>query len=303
MTAQSERRILECVPKFMTAKEQYKLLLLSAPKLIVPAVDWRIGARNGSLMSLATLHAKYAQSIDTLKTSTVNLEWFVKGVFSEQEIEEYVQCLRYVGMQKLQQSFSAVIEDLGEMLPLPPMSGCKISYQYVDYLYQCQLDNVNSEELNTHRLFVDIPMPDLITRIGVENARMIADRLLGIDTSMREGYGSMVIGVDEVQSFLHSIQLAVDGPDYDGRVNVKGAGGTMHIHITRRNLKVLRKKLDLLGMLMLATAALGILIVWLFISGAQWLFAFIFGLGSMAVISWLYVEADYCKKELSNYEC
>jgi hypothetical protein len=255
-----------------------------------------------TLSSVEQMHGKYVQAIERIRTSTVKLEWFVMKVFSEQEIQEYVTCLRYVAVVQQQKALVAVLEDLRRMLPIPRMHGCKVAYQYVDYMHKCRLETVSKAELDSCVLTFDNSMPSLITRIGIDNARMIVNRLLRIERRLSEGDEVIRIGVNEVQSFIQSIGSSAAGPDYDASVLVQGSGGVMRIDVARRNLQMLQRKLSLVVMLEVAIGVLGVILLWRMMRDAQWLFAFIFTCVCTTAILTLQAKAYNCKMELAEYE-
>jgi hypothetical protein len=302
MTAQSERRILECVPKFMTREEQYELLLLSAPTLNGSWSDWGSTSTRSDYSQLDQLRVRYLQSINRIKTSAVTLEWFVKGVFNEQEIEEYVQCLRYVAIEHYRKAFASVLDDLRQIMPIPQIHGCRITYYYEDYLHRFRIGSADKSELAASCLITDNPVPVLITRIGVDNARLIADRILSIDHKMYEGAGVVRIGAHEIQLFMNSLRAAIEGPDYEADFIVKGAGGAMHIEVSKRNLRLLRARLTMIVMLQAAAAAAGIWFLLLDLRDADWAIVALVEFGVVWMIMKLGLKASDYRKELSDYE-
>lgn len=302
MTAQSERRILECVPKFMTKEEQYELLLLSAPTLSGLTSDWGASATGSNHSQLEQLRARYLQRINRIKTSAVTLEWFVKGVFSEEEIDEYVQCLRYVAIEQCLRAFASVLDDLSQMMPIPQIHGCRITYYYEDYLHRFRIGSVHKSDLASSCLVADNPVPAMITRIGVDNARLIADRILSIDYKMSEGAGVVRIGAHEVQLFMNSLRAAVEGPDYEANLIVKGAGGAMHIEVSKRNLRLLRARLMMIVLLQAASAFTGIWFVSLGLRGGDWAVVALVEFGVVWMIMKLGLKVSDYRKELSDYE-
>jgi hypothetical protein len=302
MSAQTEQRILECVPKFMAIEEQFELLLLSAPILnrsTKTTDNLYYGTKPPSIQGL---HSYYTESIQDIKTRTVNLLWFVKNVFTEQEIQEYVKCLRYVAIQQQIKSYSAVLDDLRQILPALHIPGCKVRYHYVEHLRMFRLDLFDIADLDTYKLHEQNPPPTFVSRIGIENAKMIMDRLLMIQHKLTQGTGSIMIGVGELKSFIQTILSAKNGPDYSASLVVTGSGGAMHIEITRKDPEFLRKNLSMLTLLKYLTITLGLLVVWMLISHDHWLFAFIFGVGFTSAVSNLHLKTYHLRKELLDYE-
>jgi hypothetical protein len=302
MSAQTEQRILECVPKFMAIEEQFELLLLSAP-ILDRSTETTYNLYYGTKPpTIQGLHSCYTESIQDIRARTVHLLWFVKNVFTEQEIQEYVECLRYVAIQQLIKSYSAVLDDLRQILPALQISGCKVRYHYEEHLRMFRLDLFDIADLDAYKLLVQNPPPAFVSRIGIENAKMIMDRLLLIEHKLTQGTGSVMIGVNELKSFVQTILSSKNGPEYSASLVVNGSGGAMHIEISRKDPELLRKNLSMLTLLKYLTAALGLLVVWMLISHGHWLFAFIFGAGFTSAFSSLHLKTDYLQKELLDYE-
>lgn len=302
MSSQSEQRILECVPKFMSREEQYELLLLSAPVLSNTYAQSQHFSFRSSSSSIDALHRLYSDNIESLKTKTVKPIWFVKNVFTDQEVEEYVECLRYVSIQQQIMSLTAIMQDLQQMLPALNVRGCRVTYYYIDYLTGNRLDVFENSTTSSLGLPVNIPIPPLVSRIGVNNAKMITERMLRFDHRLKAGAGSVVVGVDDIRSFLESIATAHNGPDYYASLIVEGSGGSMHLEVTRKDPALLRKALNMLLILKLTSFTFGLLVTWRLLTSGYWILAVIFGWFSFSMISKIQRKSDFVTSELSYYE-
>jgi hypothetical protein len=302
MSRQSELRILECVPRYMTKEDQYELLLLNAPAITNQRKYLRAWPSSQAPISVKQLHTAYVAEINTLKNSAIALTWFVKNVFTDEEIDEYVQCLRFVAIEQQLRNYTAVMTDLRQMLPLPTVQGCKVSAFYLDYLQGCCLELDNVGDFGQLKLDIDNPIPALISRIGMANAKLISDRVLRMEHKIVDGAGSVRIGIHDLHSFLNSIRRATDGPDYDANITVVGSGGSMHIEIKKRSIARLGAKVTELELYWLMYAVGGIGGALYLFSINLWFVAAIAGFVGYVGIQNKSSEIAQLKKEMRDYE-
>ncbi len=108
MSVQTSRRILECVPPLLGKEEQFRILAFYIPSILQQQKERLKYVR----FKVSELYEAYSAIINGIKDQEYKLDWFVSKVFSEQEIQEFLDVFKYTMVDSLARSYSSIREDL-----------------------------------------------------------------------------------------------------------------------------------------------------------------------------------------------
>ncbi len=136
LSKQTMRRILECVPKFLSPDKKFYILKCEIIYFI-DTLHFKQQNKKILLPQLNDIYENYANEIDNF--NQINLSWFVgKGIFTETEIQEFLLVCKYALNKRLNLSFRQVQCDL--ILIKSKLSDLKEGCFHANY----QIDFLNS---------------------------------------------------------------------------------------------------------------------------------------------------------------
>lgn len=302
MSDQSEQRILECVPRVMTVTEQYELLVISSNRWLrkLDGSDARRLPR--PIGSVNELRNVYINAITRVISERPELDWFVKNVFTNEELNEYLSCLRFLAIQRYLQTFRAIQIDLASVLPIDEIEGCRVRSSYVDKLTNHLIEGVGRKDLECAPIEQENPIPALVSRIGHENAWLISERIMNEQYAAVVGKQTVNIGRDDMNSALTSLAELPPGADYDASYVIHGSGGDLYVHIQRRNVFKLRAEIAAYVLLQGVLIAFSLIVAWKMLFSSLWHASIAILIGVITGMIKLQEKVQAKKRELELYE-
>ena len=131
MSGQTGTRILTCVPRFLSRKDQITLLKFYLPWLqTLKEVD-----SSSSSITEDSLVKSYEEAARHVLDRDFKLDWFINEVFSEEEVQQFLQAFKFMLLKRLELSFQAVCRDLQRLNDLVSRADFPVSVDYdIHYL-------------------------------------------------------------------------------------------------------------------------------------------------------------------------
>jgi hypothetical protein len=247
LSEQTMRRILECVPKFLSDEKRFYILKCEMIYFI-ETLHLKQQNKKTSLSQINDLFESYAKEIENF--NQVNLSWFVgKGIFTETEIQQFLDVCKYALNKKLNLSFRQVQSDL--TLIKSKLSDLKqgsfhASYQ-IDFLTSTvELSNINQTTLNFKQLTKHEIIPEGTFKQFAE--QYILEELIKMDFSEYEGGFNSNVKSNDLDFFISQYKEILDR---DNEVSLKsefkGEGGQLNLSLDIKSLKKIQASLFISG--------------------------------------------------------
>lgn len=233
---ETQDRILHCVPRFLPTAKQFKLLSFYLPEYLSQLA----AASHVQHLTIAAVPTAFANASKRCRESEPKLDWFVRGVFSEEEIAAFADVVRYTVLGRLHRSYTAVRLDLATATSYFAGLDAKITLRYrVEELgVEIHLDGV--VPTLPESAFDLPPMPALIGRNQREYERILVEhhRDMIVEQKAQDGRHAVVqLDLSILKNAVHSISKA---ESMESSFQARGAGGTFEGSICRKNLPALK---------------------------------------------------------------
>jgi len=232
MSGQTEKRILQCVPPFMTKEKQFKLLSYQIPTII----NQQRRALRSSSINLSDMINAYRKLSLEICQNQYKMDWFVKEIFPPAELEEFFNVLKFTMADCLRLSYSHVLNDLLIIKDILPYVDGSIKFYYNISLLQCDLEIDHYPPRIEDQLTIPMPTPRLVTQFRDQYRTIILDhaltqcRLNSIDEVNRQ------IAINDIRSSIAKLRRINPDQEYDFNFEVKGFGGSLRIIMQRVNM-------------------------------------------------------------------
>ena len=229
MAGQTERRIMKCVPPFLNKAKQFELLSFQMASLI--------REHERELRSTRTWASELTDKYSTLAAKVLqrdyDLDWFVKDVFPQAELDEFVNVFRYTTLDSLRESLTQVRKDLAMVHELTPTLDGTMEVSYRIALLDCPLYVDVCPQPNEPELDIPLPRPQFVTHFSDQYKRILLDHaLLGRRIQHGEERNRQM-AVSEVHAFIAELRTTKSDREYDLTLEVQGHGGTLCIRLQK----------------------------------------------------------------------
>jgi hypothetical protein len=233
---------------------------------------------------------------------TVTLDWFAEGVFTNEEIANFVAVFKYGLVEQLFLIYESVHSDLCHLLNAIKSIDAAVEADYTVRLLETRITFRRADELPATAPLPSLPKPEaagkfreLLHRVFVEHgAERIGDQL--------RGKALQQLMLHDVDSVTRAIEASMVS-EITFTVEAEGAGGTATIRVDRRSRKVLRSRVSGRGLAAaIFTGGVVVCTIALFANEDTQGFACYtlpFG-GILAVWSWSWFNE--AREEASDYE-
>jgi len=298
MAGQTERRILECVPPFLSKDKQFELLSFQVPSVIH---QQKSGLKVSRLKS-SELEKSYRQLAATIVEQEYKLDWFVKEVFPAKEVKEFLNVFKFTLLDCLRQSYAHVRQDLVLMHDILPDLDGSVDLSYQIALLDCPVEVDVYPPPGAAQLAITIPEPSLVTQFRDQYRRILLDHMLTQCKADAAGHANRQVALADVQAVITQLQRTSSDQEYDTTLEVQGHGGTIRIHLQKKNLLRLRFEITKQTMkLVFALAVTGVGVVWLWVKGL-WPILIYLGIIPLGIIGSIWEKLHELKSEVTDYE-
>ncbi len=297
MSPQTEQRILACVPPFLDTGKQFRLLSFQISQIIQQQQS-----------EIKKHRIKTSELVDTYKGAAnrivqreYKLDWFVEEIFSSDEVNEFLNVLKYTMLDCLRISYSAVREDITFIYnSLPKVEGSMVTRYYIQLL-DCELEIDVYPPPGAKHMKITIPEPKLVTKLKDGYKKILLEHALNQYKEEQVSQATRYIALKDIFSTINQLQQTKSSQEYDLTMDVKGHGGTLNIHLQKKNLLRLRyAMIKQVVKLLIALGIIGLITVYLYANGI-WNFLFIFGIISIGIISVMWGTFNDLRMEVKEY--
>lgn len=298
MASQTERRILVCVPPFLDKVKQFELLSFQIPA-VIQQQNSELKVRSTRMPELEATYHNLAKSI---LEREYKLDWFVNEVFPSEELAEFLNVFKYTAIDCLRQSFTQVSEDLLLLHDFLPKINASVDISYHIALLDCTLDVDVYPPHETTGLNISIPEPRLVTQFRDQYKTILLDHALTQCKVVAAGHANRQIALADVQMVVTQLERTKSDQEYDSTIEVQGHGGTLRLHLKKRNLLRLRYAIAKQTVkLLIAICISGLVVVWLCVKG-YWPILICLGFICIGSIGSIWGKFNELKTEVKEYE-
>lgn len=235
ISGQTFRRILECVPKFLSDEKRFYILKAEV-LYFVEKEHFNLNNSNKNKTGTLSEVNQYFQSYESIidKFNNHNLAWFYgNGIFSENELWEFLQVCKYSIQKRLSLSYEQVTNDLDLLrsnLNKYQIREFKGDYS-IDFLSKkMDVSDVNKilvEPLN----FTSFELT-LNGRLKKFAEKYIIDELLKLDFTTKEGSANGLIKSNDIDLLFNQYNdLRKGKQDVAIKSTFQGEGGVLTISL------------------------------------------------------------------------
>lgn len=298
MSRQTERRILECVPPFLDTDKQFQLLAFYIPPVIAQQRR-QLDARHLSLSEMADHYVQIAQ---TLMSNEYELDWFVREVFSAEEIMEFFNVFRFTMIDGLRQSYHDVRNDLVALRKACAATDAAIDVEYQIALLDCPLEIDARPTSLPLSLDIAAPEPRLVTEFRQQYRQILLEHVVQSRATIRTGDIRQRIALSDVDAVIRQLQRTKSDQEYESTLAIEGRGGNFTVRFEKKNPLRLQYAIAVesvkLGIVATISAALAF---WMFAKGL-WPLLFYVAFIPLVILSAVWTKLQSLRSELKEYE-
>ena len=295
MSGQTMSRILECVPPFLEIDEQFKLLSFFAP----PALSEQF---HGQQMALSEIADCYNQIAHTVKCKEYELPWFVRDVFSAEEITEFLNVFKFTMIDGLRQSYHDVRNDLVTLRKTCAATDAAIDVQYQIALLDYPLDIDTCPTSMPPSLDIAAPEPRLVTEFRQQYRQVLLEHVVQARATIRTGDIRQRIALSDVAAVIRQLQRTKSDQEYESTLAVEGRGGDFTVRFEKKNPLRLQYAIAVesvkLGIVVTISAALAL---WSIAEGL-WPLLYFVALIAFSLLSAIWTKLQSLRWEVMEYE-
>jgi hypothetical protein len=312
MSGQTATRILKIVPGILSRQDQLKLLEIYIPLLQQSLAETFRESLGNKVIPALELNIFYQKAEALAKQVSLPVDWFVKGVFTDEELTHFQEIIRFLLIQRLDRSFKNVVSDLIEL-----HNACRgkplqigLNYQIAALGAQVELESAQGVQNLIFTPSYGIDQSKVTEDIRGMLLRHVADSLVQDEANQRLASGMQSIALNELAATLGSIEKA-DNPNAEAQstLRIQAKGGTAVLEINKISIAMLRQNISAARfkqtVLLIVAVCIAILIINLFDSkrGGLVVLILLVGLpiGGSLWYSWK-EEAESKQKQIDSYE-
>lgn len=236
MSGKTIKKILECVPLCLSKEAQFKLLCFQIPSVL----HQQKLAMKIHHIEAWQLDETYQQIADRIMASKYTVEWFLKDLFLNGELNEFVNLFKFMLLDSLRQSFKQVQQDLTLMYKLLPTLDSGVDLQYRVNLFDCNLKIDFSRPPINKDFTISIPEPILVSQYRDKYQQMLMEHALSHRQSEIEGQVNHHLALTDIQNLVSQLGEITSHHEYDSSMTLQGSGGIMRLRLFSKNLMSLR---------------------------------------------------------------
>lgn len=298
MAGQTERRILECVPPFLSKDKQFDLLSFQVPSVIA---QQKSGLK-ASHIKTSEIETTYRQLAATVAEHEYKLDWFVNAVFPAKEVKEFLNVFKFTMLDCLRQSYAQVRQDLLLMHDILPDLDGSVALSYEIALLDCPVEVDTYPPPGADQLAIAMSEPSLVTQFRDRYRTILLDHALAQCKAEAVGHANRQVAFADVEAVVAQLQRTASDQEYDTTLEVQGHGGTLTIRLQKKNLLRLRYAIAQQTMkLLFALGLTGVAVIFLCVKGL-WPILFYVGIIPLGIIGSIWGKLQELKSEVTEYE-
>jgi ABC-type multidrug transport system fused ATPase/permease subunit len=235
MSGQTGTRVLECVPRFLGKEEQFQMLQFYIPSILS---KWKAYTKTRT-QNIEELHTTFFNIAKLIKENDYTLDWFVKNVFSQEEIDEFMGVLRFTMLDTLNRSYNSMREDISffysNLIGKLSQIDASIALKYSVNLLACTVELTTTEPVLKDDLILDIEPPDMVTKFTREYRKILLNYSMDCIKHDAHESGRRHLGLYDLNSLLNSVKNVQDHNEYNARLVIEGSAGSFFIDIEKKS--------------------------------------------------------------------
>lgn len=232
MSPQTERRILECVPRFLDREKQFRILAFYIPSVIA---QQKAALKSGAIR-VSQMSRSYTRLSAAILAGDYELDWFVARAFSDGEIAEFVQLFRYMMIDALRRSYVAVRDDIESLQRALLHADGGVSIDYTISLLACPLVVDAPAPALSDQPVIRLDPPALASDFQSQHREILTEYTLQAEQTDTTGAMKRHVALSDLQSVIRELRRVQAGQEYDSTVVLDGHGGNAVIGIEERNI-------------------------------------------------------------------
>jgi hypothetical protein len=298
MSGQTATRILSCVPRFLSKEDQISLLKFYLP--------WFNNLKEAdfstSQVSVSNITEVYIAAGKYVSEQSFHLDWFIADVFSQEELNAFLEGFRYMLLKRLEISYQSVCRDLVRLAELLDRANLPVKATYhIDYL-GCPISIEDSQLPCLDGFQIKLPPPAIFHTAESHLLKVLSEDVLEIRREQQSAQVNALISSNDMEVVLSRIKVG-SGQEIDTRIEAAGEGGRFNIHFVRRDVRRLKYECSKAASILFGVC---FLVVALTIHGlAEDYFGALicpFGIFILMALGFSWTSYSNAKKALSDYE-
>lgn len=224
-----------CPPCLSRAK-QFELLCFQIPSVI----HQQKNAFKMTDMPASQLSEAYARVARQIQECDFTMEWFLKDLFSDDEMEAFTSVLTYTMLDRLRQSYDQVCQDLIRVFSPLAGAGCSVALTYRIALLDCTVKIDRLPDTSDDGFSVSFPEPALVTAYRPQYRTILLEHELGQRKEKIQGQTHRSMALGDVAGMVNLLKRMDRRKEYDTRLRIRASGGRMDLHLQKKNLHRLR---------------------------------------------------------------
>jgi hypothetical protein len=298
MVRKTEERILICVPPILSREKQFKLLSIQIPEII------RQQKKEFRDLDVCTsnLNKVYSDIAISIVKRQYNLDWFVKEVFPPEELEEFLNVLKYTMLDCLKQSYQNVCKDILQLNNyIPKTNGAvRISYNISLLNHSVKFDIFPLSKIPD----LELPMvePLFVTKFRDYYRKILLNHAINQYKEETVGQVNSHIAISDINKIAEQIERIGKGQEYDTNLVIRGYGGNIHLHLQKKNLGRLQYEITKEYFKLFCSICLIFVLGILIIGNEMWFLIYFGGIFLFAFVGPIWEKINKLKAEVREYE-
>lgn len=206
----------------------------------IPSIlsQWKAHAKARSL-KIEELDNTFTSIAKKVMEDDYTLHWFVRNVFSQEEIDEFIGVLRYTMLDTLKRSYNCIRDDISfiysNVIGKLSQIEAVITLEYVIDLLGCRIELSGKKPLLEESFLLNLKPPNMVTKFNAEYREILLDYSINCIKHDAHDSGRKHIGLYDLDSLLSSLKKVRDDNEYTAGLSIEGSGGSFSIKIERKN--------------------------------------------------------------------
>ncbi|RYZ86793.1 MAG: hypothetical protein EOP06_13835, partial [Proteobacteria bacterium] len=244
MSPETATRLLKIVPRILPRYDQLKLLEIYVPYLQQSLAEMFLESLRREIIPALELVSSYQKAEEMAKKVPLPVDWFVKGVFTDQELAHFEEVIRFLLIHRLESSFRSVVSDLITLHNACAEKPFAITLRYqISFLgAQVDLESAQGVQNLDYRPSFYIDQPKVNKDVQSMIVRNIANILSGDEATEQRSSGMQSIALNELAATLDRVEASRNS-ETNASLRIEAKGGIAFLEITKLSLQLLRQKI------------------------------------------------------------
>lgn len=237
---QTQDRILHCVPRFMSTAKQFQTLSYYIPEYMAKLAPTSLCKR----LTADAVPTAFAEAASQCRATAPQLDWFISGVFTDQELAAFTNTVRFTVLDRLSRAYQAVLRDLATITTCLANLDASVSLRYrIEAVGgQVELGGGERPSLPT-QAFALPPVPELVVRHREEYEKLLAAHHCEMLLEQEAQVARHAVACLDLSVLQNAINAASRADSVESTFQMHGAGGTLEGTVCRKNLPALKAQM------------------------------------------------------------